>query len=153
MEQIGTMEKTASEGLMQTAQMQPSKPAKMSNNQRWLGVFACFTVAWGLLSLVAFTLSLNMSPERLSAQYTPSQVQYLLATPVWAVMGKAFTACGLLVGAVYILLRKESAYYWFMWSLIGSLLVTLDSVLRGGFGILGRRQRLTCYGAKLMRYT
>jgi len=114
-----------------------AEQASTNATQRWLGIFACFTVAWGVLSLVIFVASITATPETLSRQYSPTQMQYLLYTPVWAAAGKAFTACGLLVGAVYLLLRKTSAYYWFMWSLVGTLMVMLDSAIRGGFHILG----------------
>jgi len=110
---------------------------KLNAEQRMLGIFACFTVAWGLLSLFSFTMSMAVDAQGLEAQYTPAQIKYLSETPIWAVVGKAFTACGLLVGSVYLLLRKTSAYYWFMWSLVGTLMVLLDSAMRGGFRVLG----------------
>jgi hypothetical protein len=44
---------------------------------------------------------------------------------------------GMLVGSVYMLMRRKSAYHWFMYSLVGTLLVLLDSILRNGFGIMG----------------
>jgi len=110
---------------------------QMDVAQRWLGIFASFTVAWGLLSLVGFVMSLTTSAQTLSHYYTPEQVQYLLNTPFWAGAGKGFNCGGLLIGSVYLLLRKESAYFWFMWSLFGTLLVMTDSILRGGFQILG----------------
>ena len=112
-------------------------PHKMAITQRWLGIFASFTVAWGLLSLVGFTMSLTTNAQTLGQYYTPEQVQYLLNTPFWVGAGKGFNCGGLLVGAVYLLLRKESSYYWFMWSLLGTLLVMADSILRGGFQVLG----------------
>lgn len=110
---------------------------KISLEQRWLGIFACFTVVWGLLNMLSFTLGFYVTADSLSSHYSPAQISYMLETPVWAAMGKAFAACGLLIGSVYLLLRKASAYFWFMWSLFGILLVTLDSILRDGFHILG----------------
>lgn len=107
------------------------------NDNVWLGIFASFTVAWGLLAMASFVMSMTMTTDELLSHYSVQQAQYLLETPAWALIGKAFAASGLLVGSVYLLLRKTSAYYWFMWSLSGTLMVMLDSILRGGFEVLG----------------
>lgn len=102
-----------------------------------LGVMAAFAVTWGLLCLTMFTLSLMTDPSDLARQYNPEQVAYILATPAWVMFSKAMMTIGVLCGAVYLLLRKESAYYWFMISIFGTILTMLDSVIRGGFDILG----------------
>ncbi|MEP1229912.1 MAG: hypothetical protein ABJG88_04495 [Litorimonas sp.] len=103
---------------------------------KWLGIFACFSVAWGVLSLITFTLSLTMDVNSVNHLYSPEQIEYLMQTPFWAGVGKGFAAGGLFIGSVYLLLRKQSAYYWLMWSLTGSLLILVDTVFRGGFQIL-----------------
>ncbi len=105
--------------------------------QRMLGIMAAFAVTWGLLCLLAFTLGQIASPEELALQYSPRQLAYLEATPAWVAFSKAMTAIGLLCGAVYLLLRKKSAYHWFMISLVGTLLTMVDSLLRDGFHVLG----------------
>jgi hypothetical protein len=110
---------------------------KMSLEQRMLGIMAAFAVTWGLLCLILFTLSLTTDSAELAERYNPAQVQYLLATPAWVIFAKAMTAIGMLCGSVYLLLRRRSAYHWFMISLFGTLLVMFDSILRGGFEILG----------------
>ena len=106
-------------------------------DDRMLGVMAAFAVTWGLLCIVMFTMSFWTSPESMARQYSPDQIAYLSATPAWVMFAKAMTAVGILSGAVYLLLRKQSAYYWFMISLFGTLLTIFDSVLRGGYEILG----------------
>lgn len=108
-----------------------------SVDDRMLGVMACFAVTWGLLCLIMFTLSLTVDAEDLAKQYKPEQVAYLQATPAWVMFSKAMTAIGVLCGAVYLLLRKQSAYHWFMIALVGTLLTMVDSMFRGGFEILG----------------
>ena len=105
--------------------------------QRMLGVLAAFAVTWGLVCLVGFTLTEIASPADLAKTYTPGQVSYLQNTPAWVGFGKAMMTVGLLCGAVYLLLRKKSAYHWFSVSLVGTLIIMMDSVLRGGFNILG----------------
>jgi len=108
-----------------------------SLQQRMLGIMAAFAVTWGLLCVLSFTLSQITSPEELALTYSPEQIAYLQNTPAWVGFGKAMTAIGLLCGAVYLLLRKKSAYHWFSISLVGTLMITADSALRGGFDVLG----------------
>lgn len=107
-----------------------------SLEDRMLGILACFSVAWGLLMLISFTLFITADPARLAASYGPDQVAYLLATPAWVLFAKSMTAIGVLCGAVYLLLRKQSAHHWFMISLAGTVLVMLDSGLRGGYQLM-----------------
>lgn len=105
--------------------------------QRMLGIMAAFAVTWGLLCLLVFTLGQIATPAELARSYSPEQIAYLQDTPGWVGFGKAMTAIGLLCGAVYLLLRKKSAYHWFSISLVGTLMIMGDSVLRGGFQVLG----------------
>jgi len=86
---------------------------KVKLNQRMLGVLAAFAVAWGLLCILGFTFGAIATPEELARSYSPEQIAYLENTPGWVSFGKAMTAIGLLCGAVYLLLRKKSAYHWF----------------------------------------
>ena len=116
---------------------QDRAPAKATADDRMLGVMAAFAVTWGLLCLTMFTLSLTADPADLVRQYTPEQLAYIEATPAWVMFSKAMTAIGVICGAVYLLLRKQSAYSWFMIALFGTLLTMLDSVLRGGYDMLG----------------
>lgn len=114
----------------------PAKPVK-SLDERMMGVMAAFAVTWGLLCLFGFLLNQIISPEELSRSYSPEQIAYMNATPAWVLFGQAMASIGTLCGAVYLLLRKKSAYHWFSISLVGTLMIMLDSVLRDGFQILG----------------
>ena len=115
----------------------PVKKTVRSVDDRMLGVMAAFAVTWGLLCLIMFALSFIPDADDLARQYNPEQVAYLQATPGWVMFSKAMSAIGVLCGAVYLLLRKQSAYHWFMISLVGTLLTMVDSMFRGGFEILG----------------
>lgn len=118
--------------------MEPKRPVvKRSADDRMLGVMAAFAVTWGLLCLIMFALSLMADPETMAKQYTAEQLAYVLATPAWVMFAKAMTAIGVLCGAVYLLLRKQSAYTWFMIALFGTLLTMLDSIMRQGYDIMG----------------
>jgi len=110
---------------------------RRTSEQFMLGVLAAFAVTWGLLSLAAFTLTEIATTEQLMKAYSMEQVVYIQNTPAWVSFAKAMTAIATLCGAVYLLLRKKSAYHWFSIALVGTLLVMLDSGLRGGFHILG----------------
>ena len=125
------------ETLMALGEEMPVKKAVQSVDDRMLGVMAAFAVTWGLLCLIMFALSFLPDADDLARQYNPEQVAYLQATPGWVMFSKAMSAIGVLCGAVYLLLRKQSAYHWFMISLVGTLLTMVDSIFRGGFEILG----------------
>lgn len=124
-----------------SATLTRSKPKQTDKGtpleQRMLGVMAAFAVTWGLLCLIAFTMNQIATPTDLARSYSPEQIAYLQNTPAWVVFGKAMTTIGTLCGAVYLLLRKKSAYHWFCISLVGTLLIMADSVLRDGFHVLG----------------
>jgi hypothetical protein len=111
--------------------------SKITIHQRMLGVLAAFAVTWGLLCLLGFTMSAIASPEELARSYSPEQIAYIQNTPGWVNFAKAMISIGLLCGAVYLLLRKSSAYHWFSISLVGTLMMMADSVIRDGFHILG----------------
>lgn len=125
------------ETLMALGEEMPVKKTVRSVDDRMLGVMAAFAVTWGLLCLIMFALSFLPDADDLARQYNPEQVAYLQATPGWVMFSKAMSAIGVLCGAVYLLLRKQSAYHWFMISLVGTLLTMVDSIFRGGFEILG----------------
>lgn len=115
----------------------PQKKSAKTLEQRMMGVMAAFAVTWGLLCLLGFTMNQIASPEELARSYTQEQMAYLNSTPAWVFFGQAMTTIGTLCGAVYLLLRKKSAYHWFSISLAGTLMIMLDSVLRDGFHVLG----------------
>ena len=125
------------ETFMALGEDMPVKKTVRSVDDRMLGVMAAFAVTWGLLCLIMFALSFIPDADDLARQYNPEQVAYLQATPGWVMFSKAMSAIGVLCGAVYLLLRKQSAYHWFMISLVGTLLTMVDSMFRGGFEILG----------------
>ena len=121
----------------QPAGQLPDNGAVRSIEQRMMGVMAAFAVTWGLLCLLIFTLNQIASPEDLARTYTAEQIAFLKETPPWVFFGKAMASIGTLCGAVYLLLRKKSAYHWFSIALVGTLMNMVDSFLRDGFHVLG----------------
>jgi len=116
---------------------QEKMPKVRTADDRMLGVMAAFAVTWGILCLLMFVMSFLADPADLAKQYTAEQLVYIQATPAWVMFCKAMTAIGVLCGAVYLLLRKESAYTWFMIAMFGTLLTMFDSIIRGGYDVLG----------------
>ncbi len=106
-------------------------------NDRWLGILACFAVTWGLLGLFSFVFFIGADPLVLAETYTSKQVTYITETPFWVRACQALSVLGMLTGSVYLLLRRRSAYQWFMWSLVGTLGVLADTIMRNGFRIMG----------------
>ncbi len=101
-----------------------------------LGILAVFAVVWGLLNLVGLALALTQSPDSLARNFSPEQVAYILDTPVWVRICHAVSVVCLLAGAVYLLLRRASAYLWLMGSVFAMLGLMVDGMLRGGFELL-----------------
>ena len=77
-----------------------------------------------------------MTPEMAASLYNAEQLSYVTNTPFWAKFFNAVSLCAGLVGSGYILLRKATAYRWYMLSLVGTLIVMLDAVYRGGFNTM-----------------
>jgi len=114
-----------------------SSSKSVSRDLRMLRVLAIFSMVWGVLCLINFTITEILTIEQLMKSYSTEQLAYLQNTPGWASFAKAMTAVATLTGAVYLFLRKKSAYQWFSIAFVGTLLVALDSILRDGFHTLG----------------
>ena len=102
----------------------------------WLGILSVFAIVWGLLNLVGLFLAITQNAASLEQSFSAQQVAYILDTPAWARMCHAVSVVALLAGAVYLQLRKRSAYLWLMGSLFAMLGLLLDGALRGGFELL-----------------
>lgn len=112
----------------------PERRAKTRNS--WLGILGACALVWYLFGLYALFLSLRMTPEMAASLYNAEQLSYVTNTPFWAKFFNAVSLCAGLVGSGYILLRKATAYRWYMLSLVGTLIVMLDAVYRGGFNTM-----------------
>ena len=109
---------------------------RMKTNDGWLGILSVFAVVWGLLNLLGLTLAITQTADTLARSFSAEQVAYIVDTPVWARMCHAVSVVCLLVGAGYLLMRRRTAYHWFMVSLFAMLGLLLDGTLRGGFELL-----------------
>jgi len=77
-----------------------------------------------------------MNAETANSVYTAEQLEYVRNTPFWANFFNSAALCAGLIGSGYILLRKATAYRWYMLSLIATLILMLDAAFRGGFNIM-----------------
>ncbi len=107
-----------------------------ARRDRWLGIAACLAIVWYILGFFAFIITVKISGAGAQALYSSEQIAYLLATPLWVNMANVVVLGAGLIGSVYFLLRRKSAYMWYMVSLFAILVSMLDATLRGGFKIM-----------------
>lgn len=90
-------------------------------------------LAWNLLGLYMYYGQATATAETFAnAGYTPEQVAFVLAEPLWAHSAYAIAVNAGVLGAILLLLRKAWAVPIFALSLLGALLQDLDAyILRG----------------------
>lgn len=108
-----------------------------TRSDRWLGIMASCAIVWYLLGFFGFVFTFRMSAETAQTLYTPDQLAYLRGTPFSVSIASVVLLGTGLIGSVYFLLRRKSAYVWYMVSLFAILLTMLDAGLRGGFKVMG----------------
>lgn len=111
-------------------------PAKIRSD-RWLGIMSCFAIAWYIMGFVGFIFTFSMTADMAMKLYSAEQLDYLRSTHIFVNIANAVFLGAGLVGSVYMLLRRKSAYMWYMASLFAILLTLMDAALRGGFDIMG----------------
>jgi len=98
---------------------------------------SAFAIAWYSFCLLVFVMMVSMGNDALLGIYSENQIAYLISTPFWVKMANAVSILAGLIGSVYLLLRRQSAYYWFALCLVALMLMMLDASLRNGFEIMG----------------
>lgn len=102
-----------------------------------LGVMSAFAVAWYVFCLLVFVIMLSVEEKTIFNVYSSEQIEYLISTSFWVKAAQAVSTLAGLIGSVYLLLRRSSAYYWFALCLAAFLVMIFDASLRGGFQIMG----------------
>ena len=102
-----------------------------------LGVMSAFAVAWYSFCLLVFIMIVSFGDKAIVNVYSAEQIEYLMSTPFWVKAAQAVSTLAGLIGSVYLLLRRSSAYYWFALCLAALLVIIFDASLRGGFEIMG----------------
>lgn len=80
---------------------------------------------WNLMGVGAYLLDKMGSPELLGEMYTPEQMDYINAMPMWATALYAIAVWGGFVAAICMLLRKKLATLLF---LISTLAVVVSTI-------------------------
>lgn len=105
---------------------------------KWLTVVAIFAIVWNLIGIAMFYKGINPDPEALSTVgYSQEQIAYTMATPSWAILANIIALLTGLMGSIALLLRHNSTYYLFAFSLVGIMTVMVDAFMRDGFSIVG----------------
>ncbi len=80
-----------------------------------IGVLA---LGWNLVGLSQYYASVTMSPETITAQFTPEQAAILETTPVWVTSATAIAVTAGVAGSILLLLRMSLAVPVFILSLV-----------------------------------
>jgi hypothetical protein len=68
-----------------------------------IGTLALF---WNLLGVLVYVMQVTASPERLSAAYTPEEMELLTSIPAWATAMTAIATNFGVLGSILLLLRR-----------------------------------------------
>ena len=92
-------------------------------------IITIFMLIWNIMGCVNFFVQMN--PEMISS-YRENEQAIIQGRPLWATMGFAVAVFGGAIGCVILLLKKSTAVYLFIASLLGVLLATAHTL---GVGI------------------
>ena len=110
-----------------------------SNNQPSMAywIIAGLLLSWNLIGLYMYYGQATATAETFAtAGYTPEQIAFVMAEPIWAHSAYAIAVNAGVFGAILLLLRKAWAVPLFVLSLIGVLLQDLDAyILRGALDL------------------
>lgn len=111
------------------------EPAPKTPQHVW--VVGILSLLWNAMGAVDFTMTQANSEAWLKG-FTPEQLVYFHAFPLWAVIAWGTGTWGSLLGSVLLLLRRRKAFNCFAASLVGLVLTILYSfVLSDGLKIMG----------------
>lgn len=72
---------------------------------------------WNLFGFMIYLVSVRATPEQMAANYTPEQVAYIEAVPVWAVSANAIAVNAGVIACVLLIMRKSLALPFFLLSI------------------------------------
>lgn len=89
-----------------------------SNAPKWFSIVAIILLIWNLLGVMAFIMQMMMTPEDIAA--LPQAEQELYANvPTWAIVAFACAVFGGALGCLLLVLKKSSALYLLVLSVLG----------------------------------
>jgi hypothetical protein len=96
-------------------------------------VIGAVTLIWNVMGCINYVMQMN--PDMLAA-YRESERAIIEGRPTWATGAFAIAVFGGAIGCLLLLLRKSSAIYLFMASLLGVIVTTIHTLGVGiDFGI------------------
>jgi hypothetical protein len=128
---------------------------KPAGNVHWsFWVIGAVMLIWNVMGCINFFMQMN--PDMLAA-YRESERVIIEGRPMWATVAFAIAVFGGALGCLLLLLRKSSAFYLFVASLLGVMVTTIHTLGLGidfGLGeILGTVLMPTVVAAFLIWYS
>lgn len=101
-------------------------------------IIAAVFLIWNLIGVMFYYMQMTMTPEIMADNFTPEQVTFMTAIPVWATAAYATAVNAGVVAAILLLLRKAWAVPAFIVSFAAVLIQDFDAfVLTDAIGIWG----------------
>lgn len=83
------------------------------------------TLIWNLLGAINFVVQMN--PDSITA-YRETEQAIIIGRPIWATLGFALAVFGGTLGSLLLLLRKSASYYFFLVSLMGTVVAQFHTL-------------------------
>lgn len=101
----------------------------MTNEQApgWFKPVAIVALVWNILGLIAFALSLMVTPEMIAE--LPEAEQALFDIPIWATIAFAVAVFAGVIGCILLLMRKAIAFEVLVLSIIGVIVQNIHGFL------------------------
>lgn len=108
-----------------------------------LWVVGALSLLWNAVGALDFTMTQMKNATYLKA-FTPDQLAYFAAIPLWVVVAWGVGTWGSLVGSLFLLLRRKLATNLFVMSALGAILTDIYTyglsdglkIMKGGAGTI-----------------
>jgi len=102
-----------------------------------LRVVGIAALLWNAVGALDYVMTQTRNAQYMSA-FTPEQLAFFYGLPAWTVAAWAIGVWGAVLGSLLLLFRKGIAVWFFLASLIGVALTTLQNyVLSNGLEVMG----------------
>ncbi|WP_299336591.1 hypothetical protein [uncultured Psychroserpens sp.] len=83
----------------------------------WFWIISVIALIWNAMGVMQY-LAQAYSTDSFKEQYTAEQLEMISNAPAWATAAFALAVFGGLLGSLFLLLRKKTAYIFFLISLV-----------------------------------
>lgn len=91
---------------------------RQSNPTTAFWVIGVVALLWNLMGLWAYYTNVTATAETLAGQFTPEQIEAILATPAWAISATAIAVTAGVIGSVLLLFRNALCVPFYALSLV-----------------------------------